>query len=178
MDCRTNRTPGASDQVRGAGDDVATASAARTHRRAITAPGIAHRGPHTAAYLPAANEGQRQTGCYYLSIPSGSCCCRPMICALAPLYGRPSKGSVGSDAPWNAVSAFANCGPAVAHVRGSYVPEGGSAPPQMTIKEATNGGPLAQPAAFRVVTSARRHRSRSRESWRICCQRLNQSASV
>ena len=24
--------------------------------------------------------------------------------------------------PWNAVSAFANCGRAVAHVRGSYVP--------------------------------------------------------
>ena len=28
--------------------------------------------------------GQRQTGYYYLSIPSGSCYCRPMICALAP----------------------------------------------------------------------------------------------
>ena len=27
-----------------------------------------------------------------------------------------------TDAPWNAVSAFANCGHAVAHVRGSYVP--------------------------------------------------------
>ena len=26
-----------------------------------------------------------------------------------------------TDAPWNAVSAFANCGRAVAHVRGSYV---------------------------------------------------------
>jgi len=26
-------------------------------------------------------------------------------------------------APWNAVSAFANCGRAVAHVRGSYVPK-------------------------------------------------------
>jgi hypothetical protein len=32
----------------------------------------------------------------------------------------------------------------------------------MTIKEATNGGPLAQPAAFRVVTPARRPRSRPR----------------
>src|SRR5258708_29271759 len=29
-----------------------------------------------------------------------------------------------TDAPWNAVSAFANCGRAVAHVRGSYVPTG------------------------------------------------------
>ena len=27
-----------------------------------------------------------------------------------------------TDAPWNAVSAFANCGRAVAHVQGSYVP--------------------------------------------------------
>ncbi len=59
-----------------------------------------------------------------------------------------------------------------------FVPEGDSAPPQMTIKEAANGGPLAQPAAFRVVTSARRPRSRPRGSWRICCQRLPQSASV
>jgi len=47
------------------------------------------------------------------------------------------------------------------------VPEGDPAPPQMTIKEATNGGPLAQPAAFRVVTSARRLRSRPHGSWRI-----------
>jgi hypothetical protein len=38
--------------------------------------------------------------------------------------GLPKQGSVGrpTDAPWNAVSAFANCGRAVAHVRGSYVP--------------------------------------------------------
>ena len=26
----------------------------------------------------------RQTGYYYLSIPSGSCYCAPMICVLAP----------------------------------------------------------------------------------------------
>jgi hypothetical protein len=34
------------------------------------------------------------------------------------------QGSVGrpTDAPWNAVSAFANCGRAVAHFWGSYVP--------------------------------------------------------
>ena len=34
------------------------------------------------------------------------------------------QGSVGrpTDAPWNAVTAFTNCGRAVAHVRGSYVP--------------------------------------------------------
>jgi hypothetical protein len=38
---------------------------------------------------------------------------------------RLKQGSVGSptDAPWIAVSAFANCGRAVAHVRGSYGPE-------------------------------------------------------
>jgi hypothetical protein len=29
---------------------------------------------------------------------------------------------------WNAVSAFANCGRAVAHVRGSYVPNSGHRP--------------------------------------------------
>jgi hypothetical protein len=56
------------------------------------------------------------------------------------------------------------------------VPEGDSEPPPMTIKEATNGGPLAQPAAFRVVTSARRPRSRPRGSWRIYCQRRSQAA--
>ena len=35
-----------------------------------------------------------------------------------------SKGSVRltNGCAWNAVSAFANCGRAVAHVRGSYVP--------------------------------------------------------
>jgi len=50
--------------------------------------------------------------------------------------------------------------------------------PQMTIKEATKGGPLAQPAAFRVVTSARRPRSRRRGSWRIYCQRRPQAAPL
>ena len=38
--------------------------------------------------------------------------------------GEAKQGSVGlpTDALWNAVSAFANCERAVAHVRGSYVP--------------------------------------------------------
>ena len=37
------------------------------------------------------------------------------------------QGSVGrpTDAPWNAVSAFANCGRAVAHVPGSYASDNG-----------------------------------------------------
>ena len=35
-----------------------------------------------------------------------------------------------TDAPWNAVSAFANCGHAVTHVRGSYVPEALHRPPE------------------------------------------------
>jgi hypothetical protein len=45
--------------------------------------------------------------------------------------------------------------------------------------EATNDGPPAQPtAAFRIITSARRPRSRPRGSWRICRQALPQAASV
>jgi hypothetical protein len=32
------------------------------------------------------------------------------------------RQSGGRASPWNGVSAFANCGRAVAHVRGSYVP--------------------------------------------------------
>ena len=47
---------------------------------------------------------------------------------------------------WNAVSAFANCGRAVAHVRGSYVPGRDSAPharPQCPGAEAVLRGPAA-----------------------------------
>jgi hypothetical protein len=38
---------------------------------------------------------------------------------------RPAKATFSrltNGSAWNAVSAFANCGRAVAHVRGSYVP--------------------------------------------------------
>src|SRR5271165_3071603 len=45
---------------------------------------------------------------------------------LVPVSQRapaPKQGSVGyNGCAWNAVSAFANCGRAVAHVRGSYGP--------------------------------------------------------
>ena len=67
---------------------LSSASAARTHRRAIAAPGWAIPG---GRMLACRKWGQRQTGYCYLSIPSGSCCCRPMICALVPLYGRPKQ---------------------------------------------------------------------------------------
>ena len=43
--------------------------------------------------------GQRQTGYYYLSIPPGSCYCRPMICALVPFpncsHRTPGRPAVG-----------------------------------------------------------------------------------
>jgi len=46
---------------------------------------------------------------------------------IATFTNIPAEGSFlnkvqSVDAPWNAVSAFANCGRAVAHVRGSYGP--------------------------------------------------------
>jgi hypothetical protein len=47
-------------------------------------------------------------------------------CRLANIFGRSGVVRLSKvqsvDAPWNAVLAFANCGRAVAHVRGSYVP--------------------------------------------------------
>jgi len=50
----------------------------------------------------------------------------PASCGLGPpsaAWGSPGAGgSDGWGCAWNAVSAFANCGHAVAHVRGSYVP--------------------------------------------------------
>ena len=42
--------------------------------------------------------------------------------SVSPIKARFSRLTNGC--AWNAVSAFANCGRAVAHVRGSYVPEG------------------------------------------------------
>ena len=50
--------------------------------RAITAPDGAIRGPCMLACRKLGD--LRQTGYYYLSIPSGSCYCAPMICVLAP----------------------------------------------------------------------------------------------
>jgi hypothetical protein len=80
------------------------ASAGQTNGPRDCAPG--------AAYLPAANEGQWQTGYYCLSIPPGSCYCVPMICALAPFstcsHRTPGRPIVGIPCRWNTLPCV-NC---------------------------------------------------------------------
>ena len=80
--------------------------------------------------------GRLRTGCmgnfslWLLGLIVWRACCRrgfepQQHATLSDLFFVTKQGSVGltNGCAWNAVSAFANCGRAVAHVRGSYVPQ-------------------------------------------------------